>query len=320
MFRRIVVPLDGSTFADRALPVALQIARVAGAAIELVHVHVPEHFGNGADTIPAFRYQGVMQFAAGLEEARRRQEIEALHERGLELQAKEGIDVSVRVISGHIGDAVEHEAEAFHADLIVMATHGRSGYARARLGSVGDVVLRSALMPVLFVRPDEEGVVQTPPTFRSILVSLDGSSFSEQVLEPATRLARLFGGRLALFHLAPYGVTRMHFTDQLRDESAGSRLVEGASYMESVLERLPRDVPADGEVASNGQPASAILNAARDHGADAIAMATHGRGGVTRMIFGSTTDIVLGATHLPTLVMRPRVHASITAEIVAIQV
>lgn len=320
MFRRIVVPLDGSAFADRALPVATQIARMAGAAIELVHVHVPAHFANGTDTIPAFRYQGVLEFAAGLEEARRRQEIDALHERAVELQASEGIDVSVRVISGHIGDAVEHEAEAFNADLIVMATHGRSGYSRARLGSVGDVVLRSALMPVLFVRPDDEGLMAKAPTFRNILVSLDGSSFSEQILEPATRLARLFGGRLALFHLAPYGVTRMHFTDQLRDESVGSRLVEGASYIESVLERLPRDIAADGEVASNGQPASAILNAARDHGADTIAMATHGRGGVTRMIFGSTTDVVLGATHLPTLVMRPHVTASITAEVVALQV
>jgi nucleotide-binding universal stress UspA family protein len=318
MFRRIVVPLDGSPFADRALPVAMKIARTAGAAVELVHVHVPESFGNGIDTIPAFRYQGVMEFAAGLDEARRQREVDALQERALSLRAQEGLEVAVRVLSGHIGDAVEHEAEAFHADLIVMATHGRSGYARARLGSVGDIVLRSAIMPVLFVRPDEVAPA-TVPDFRSILVTLDGSSFSEQILDPAARLARLFGARLTLFHLAPYGVTRVHFTDRLREESSGSRLVEGAAYMESVLERMPGDIAADGEVGSSGQPASAILNAAHDRGADAIAMATHGRGGATRMVFGSTTDMVLGTTHLPTLVVRPRVAASVTAEAVFVR-
>ena len=71
--------------------------------------------------------------------------------------------------------------------------------------------------------------------------------------------------------------------------------------------------------AGGGQPASAILNAAHDRGADAIAMATHGRGGVTRMVFGSTTDMVLGTTHLPTLVVRPRVAASVTAEAVFVR-
>lgn len=313
MFTRIVVPLDGSAFADRALPVAIDIARAARASIELVHVHVPEHFAAAPETIPAFRYQGVAQFAAGLEQARRGREIDNLREKALRLQEREGLEVSSRVVAGHIGDAVEHEAEAFHADLIVMATHGRSGYARAKLGSVGDVILRTALMPILFVRPDDDGADLPAPSFENILVALDGSSFSEQIIEPAAKLTQLFGGKLHLFHLAPYGATRMHFTEELRTESAVARMAEGAAYMETVLDRLPSGILADGEVASHGQPASAILNAAKERSAGLLALATHGRGGITRMVFGSTTDAVLRASHMPLLVVRPHVGAGVSA-------
>jgi nucleotide-binding universal stress UspA family protein len=307
MFKRIVVPLDGSPFGEHALRFATAIAGPSGAAIELVHVHIPEHFSGSPESITAFRYQGVTGFEAGVDHDALRHEADRLAASAASLQREVGVPVTSRVVAGRVGPALEHEAAAFHADLIVMATHARGGYDRVRLGSVGDTITRMATMPILFVRPPQVDRPAPEPAFGNILVPLDGSDLSEQILDPAIELALLFGGRLSVFHLLPYAVPRLHFSGRLMADADQMRTVFGAEYLESILNRITPRLPAvDGEIVPSGQPAAAILDAAAQRGADIVAMATHGRGGVSRLLFGSTTDAVLRASRRPMLVVRPR--------------
>jgi nucleotide-binding universal stress UspA family protein len=311
MFSRIVVPLDGSPFGEHALRHAVAIAQPAGASIELVHVHIPERFDGAPESITAFRYQDVIGFEAAVDAALLRAEADRLAERAQRLGQETGIAVTSRVVAGRVASALEHEAEAFHADLIVMATHARGGYDRVRLGSVGDTVARIATMPILFVRPPDEDRAAAAPAFRSILVPLDGSAFSEHILEPALALARLFGARLSIFHLLPYAAPTLHLSPRLSAEAVRARSAAGADYLDEVLARVAARFPSvDGEIAANGQPATAILDAAAHRNADIVAMATHGKGGVTRLLFGSTTDAVMQASHRPMLVARPRAVAT----------
>lgn len=300
MYSRIVVPVDGTAFSEYAIPFALNIAGRTGARIELVRVHVPEPSGDDLYALTPYRYEGVTSFYRQLDREALRREWDELASRADALAGDTGLEVHARVTRGRIDEAVEHEAEAFHADLIVMATHARTGVARARLGSVADAVVRLATMPVLLVHPHDEPF-DAVPAFDSILVTLDGSDFSAQVLPHANALARLYGAQVALAHVemargfwTPGGTTPQHLPGT------------GDDYLHQlVLDRagFAREPRLEAVVAYNAT--AAILDAAERLGVDLIAMATHGRGGVSRLVMGSTASAVLARTTLPVLLLRP---------------
>lgn len=240
-----------------------------------------------------------------------RRELENLRERALQLSEETDLTVTARLVTGRVDTAVEHEAEEFRADLIVMATHARSGFARARLGSVADAVVRQATMPVLLVRPpDNYTEASLCPNLHHVLIALDGSPFSEQIIEPAADLARLCEADVSLVHV---------------EVPHGERTILGMKAGEAALEKM-REVSehylqhlaaTNSELFEHPQlkavvatyPAAAIVDAARECGAGLIAMATHGRGGLTRLILGSTANEVLIQSSVPVLLYRPRVHA-----------
>jgi nucleotide-binding universal stress UspA family protein len=323
MIRRILVPLDGSPFGDTAIGFATAIGRRAGAKIELVHVHVPHHVDGNLFTVTPYMYEGVLDVDVELDHEILRRELENLRERALRLAEETGLSVTGRLVTGRVDAAVEQEAEAFQADLIVMATHARSGFARVRLGSVGEAVVRQSSMPVLLMRPPEDFAEAPPvPDFRHILIALDGSTFSEQILEPASHLARLFQADVSLVHV---------------EVPHGERTILGMKAGEAAIEkmRLVSEHYLQHLAATNSElfeqpglravvatyPAAAVIDAARECGAGLIAMATHGRGGLSRLILGSTANEVLIHSSVPVLLYRPRVHAETarSAEIEAAQ-
>lgn len=294
MYQRIMVPLDGSGFGEFALPHAIGIADRTGAEIDLVHVHIPE-----PDDLVAFtpyQYQHATQHYRDWDHRAEVREAEQLEERAARLAAETGLRITSRVLAGHVPEALEDEAGRFHADLIVMSTHARTGVDRIRQGSVSDVVVRRAAMPVLLVHP-HEGESSPPPSrgYRRILISIDGSAFSEQVLDPAMAFARVNGAEMRLVHvLAPGG----------RHGSMQPRLEERAELR---LETIAAERVAEGirEVAAHWE-------------ADVIAMATHGRGGLTRLLMGSTASEVIAITDRPVLLHRPT-SVNAAREVVAAQ-
>ncbi len=318
MFTRILVPLDGSARAERALPVAARIVRTSEAHLLLVRaVAVPATFGVTYDK-HALKWE---LFRDEQEEAAKYLAEAAQSEHLAHLR----VDTFVAV--GQAAQVIVDAATERGADLVTMTSHGRTGLDRWVLGSVAGHVAHHSPIPVLILRAPEGTVnsqraeMARPPR---ILVPLDGSQFAEAVLDPARALAfGLAGDGLASLHLTlvipPYRARSENMPDAL--------LLEGAkAYLERVARRLESQ-PEEGKlkvtwsVEVNGDIAQGILSLAEVvDGTDspvpssslytAIAMATHGHGGIARWALGSVTERVLHAAKIPILIVRPRAAAT----------
>lgn len=295
MYKQIVVPLDGSTFAEAALPLALSLSQKTRAAIHIVSVVEP---------IPAFAYDE-------WEAAAREWSEEYLENVAERVRADAGGEVSTGLRSGHVVETLLAEAGTKHPDLIVMATHGRGALSRAWLGSVADAIMRQAKMPVLFVRPSEEKAPAiAPAALETILVPLDGSDLSEQALEHATELGELFGSAYHLTRVVAYPLDiaspYLPYTVQMNQNILADAKATAAEYLEERADRMRRrGLRVTTSVAVDAQAGHGILSEADAVGCDLIAMATHGRSGMGRLVLGSAADKVLRGTQVPLLLYRP---------------
>lgn len=285
MFKSLLVPLDGSQHSERSLPIALGIARASDAFLHLAHVHVP----NPPDQLLSntqFHFEGLD--VAAYEEREREEEREYL----TGLVNTLGTDGDSALLEGDVVDALGTHAERVDADAIFMTTHGRTGLPRMWWGSVADALLRHTHLPLLVIHPGEAGHVPADVrTFRHILVTLDGSERAEAVLGPAADLAEATGARLTLLRVvSPRG---LHVLDGPEDY-----LADVARRMRATGLRVGIHVRA----AEGAAPAIARIG--EEIGADLIAMATHGYGGVKRALLGSVASKVLKISPLPMLVQR----------------
>jgi nucleotide-binding universal stress UspA family protein len=292
MPKLILVPLDGSPLAERALPYAEAIARQARATVLLVRM-----LALPAATALA-EPGGVL-----LPEAR-------AYLRGhADRLAARGLDADARVIHADAAEGILQEAASREATLIVMATHGRTGLGRLLFGSVAETVLRGTTAPLLLVRAWEEGIA--PPSISAhprVLVPLDGSPFAEEALPVAVSMALALGGQLVLLH-AVSPVEAIIFSEYAYaswPESREARLADGRAYLDSLVARGAAggcQVRCDVRLVV---PALAIAEAARDHNAALVVMATHGRGALGRLVLGGVAHATLTHTRVPLLLVRPR--------------
>lgn len=302
MSKTILVPLDGSAFSEQSLPLARWIAREMQASVHLVHVHVPvppDHFLADAQ----FGLQGVDLSAV---DAQREERHRAYLDKQTAAMAEKGVDVRAVWLEGRFEEQLDAHAREVGADLIVLTTHGRTGFDRFWLGSSTDAIIRTTRTPLLLVHPADDPEHVVMPTFENILVPLDGSPESAAVLEPAAWLARAMGARLTLFHSVSSDDLIGGPILPVLVESLPESLERSRQHLERQAEQL-RDSGLEVDVAvAHGQlPARAIKAAADDHEADMVAMSTHGYGGVRRLILGSVTDKVLRTCGLPMLIQHP---------------
>ena len=302
MSGHVLTPLDGSRFGEAALPFASAISDQTGWDLHLLHVHVPDprdrkvHPAISGDRTPGLRNRSDWALRA------REAYLEGTVERhGLRV----GSMTALRAEREGVSSTIRRHAEALQSDLIVMSTHGRTGVERFWLGSVADALARATAVPVFLVRTMSEGTTGQPGMggVRRALVPLDGSPVGEQILEPMLRLAPSLGWTVRLLHVVP---TRILFGARSYPLLAGDiveRHRRGVEYLRGVAARFgERDVPVETEVLEGDDPSRAIVDAAREWEADLVAMASHGRGGLTRAILGSVTDGVLSRSSLPLLV------------------
>jgi nucleotide-binding universal stress UspA family protein len=221
------------------------------------------------------------------------------------------------LLDGEVAQAL-HARAAAGADLVVMATHGRGPLGRFWLGSIADELMRYLSVPLLLVRPGEGPVnLASPPELRRILVPLDGTPLAEQIIPAALALAELTGAAVTLlrvvepvirFAYLPEGELGGVSTDLYREIGKREKHheQEARTYLERVADRLRARVPQVWvRVVVDESPAPAILREAEEMHADLIAMETHGRHGVPRLILGSVADKVVRGAHVPVLVHRP---------------
>lgn len=301
--RSLLVPLDGSPFAEQALPWAAEIARASRARLRLALVHqVPSP--PPLDEISSRLYTKI-------ELALRKSEREYLRKTAERLRGEHEVQIARVMLQGAPAPALAEYVRDIGVDLVVMTTHGLGGIRRAWLGSVADRLVRSLEVPMLLIRPREETTPGEAPPVREILVALDGSRRAESVLAPAAALARVWGVRLVLLQVVhpfvlttrPPTVFPMGFDEEL------SRLArqEAQDYLDGIVEQLAEGgVDASSAAVLGSRAFDAIQDTARAPGTGMIALATHGRGGVRRLVLGSVADKLVRGGELPVLVTRPR--------------
>lgn len=302
MFTKLLVPLDRSPLAEQAIGQAAAIARASKAEMDLVLVHQPLAFDGFTDA--PWNEQQLTDEHAYLESI------------AAELVSGSSVRVTHALLKGEAVDMICRRAWDTGADLIVMTSHGRTGLNRAWFGSVADGVLRHSTIPVLTLRP-VEGKTRRDAAhhlFKHLLILLDGSGFSADILTPAAALAKCSDTRITLLRIVqpvPLVMTDpalpFEYPPLIQDEEATNGLVADATKQLADVARELRDEGVrtiDAQVVVDGHVARAILEFARTHEIDAIAMATHGRG-ASRLLMGSVADKVVRASGVPVLVHRP---------------
>ena len=300
MFKHLLVPLDGSRLSESAIPAAAQLATRMKAELTLVHViekHAPAEVHSDRHLVTA------EEATAYLAEVARRPVLS-----GLRVQTH----VHTAEVSDVAASITEHAAE-LAPDLVVMSTHGKGGARRLIFGAIAQQVLSQGDTPVLLVRPSEEaasGASGPAETWHTILAPLDGDPAHEKSLPVASDLAAAFGCRVQLLMVVPTlgelagsqaaagmllpGATRI----KLEMESAAAR-----EYLSAKAEELTRSGVAAGSESSRGDPAQAIVRAARRLDADLVVMGTHGRAGTVAFWEGSVAARVVSRTRVPLLLV-----------------
>ena len=321
MFQRILVPLDGSAGAERAIPTAAHIARASGGTIVFVRV-VPSTnevgtyapAANESTTIPPSAFEKDLAGAASY-----LADTIAAYAGDLT-----GIATEMDLGTGAASPTILSTARLEHVDLIVMCSHGETGLKRWVFGSIAQQAVRHSSVPVLVL--NEHGMAfPTPDAAHPLraLVALDGSALSEAALESAAQLLATWTtpqaqGELHLLRVVDLPPPSGKFRSQafIPDSLLEEIRQEAETYVKAVADRL-RAEPLTGtkliitsSVAVNPAVAGTIIKLAEqaegaEHtgGYDLIAMATHGRGGLRRLVMGSVTEHVLGATKLPLLIV-----------------
>jgi nucleotide-binding universal stress UspA family protein len=305
MIRSILVPLDGSDFAEHALPLAAGLARHAGATLRLARVHVPfmPQASMGAYVPPpdeAHERRDERAYLDGV--ARRLNEVGAL-------------TIETALLEGDPATVLTEFARGGAVDLVVIATHARGAFGRFWLGSVADELSKALAAPVLLMRADEGKVeLNREASMKSIVVPLDGSPLAEKAIRPAAELARLFDAELALVRVnrpgileipLPEGAGAYSMTGMIEDakQIEQREREEARKYLDGVAAALAvRGVRCRTDVLIDRTPADGILTEASARHADLIALETHARRGLARMFLGSVADDVLRGGETPILV------------------
>lgn len=303
---RLLVPLDGSAFAESALPAALGLARALGASVELVSVIYELDLITVEDRPVPSPVPG--ESAEGLQ-----REVQEYHDMLIDrIGQVSGVPVSSTILQGPVAQKLEERARETQPDLVVMSTHGRGVLSRAWLGSVADRLVRHVHVPVLLVRPVEgqETVLGDTHAFTQMVIALDGSPRAEQTLPLALRIGKACGAQYSVVRVVPMpsGVQSVYLPDASAavHEALEQGKAEATRYLDGVTKRLASEgVTVEPAVIVGRGPAQGILGHADDVGADLIVIGTHGRGGVARAILGSVADKVLRAADAAVLIMRP---------------
>ena len=317
MLANILVPLDGSALSEAALPLAGKLARRSPAILHLVRIHV-------TPTQPPLSLEGMPLTDPDADAACWESERAYLRRIRMQLVPRSGLVTRTAVLNGPVAEVLTTYAAFKGIDVIVMGTHARHGLARSWMGSVAEDVLRHSRVPVLLVRGAEPvlpaALSAHPPR---ILIALDGSAIAERVVEPALSLGRALDAEYTLLRvLNPLGLLGdlpFVVAPRMGRAAALEQETEAKDYLNEIAWWMnDRGVKTRTKVAVSERTADTILAEAEREGAAFIAMGTHGRSGLSRMLMGSVAGQVQQGTTIPLLLYRPerrvqRLHAQPSA-------
>jgi nucleotide-binding universal stress UspA family protein len=269
VFRKILVPLDGSALASKILDYLEPVLELETTSVVVLRVRAPGTSGPLPDD----------------------ERLAALSAKARIVQIEREGDPASEILAA---------AEAEGASLLALSTHGRTGLARLVRGSVAERVLRNAQVPVLLVNPFTE--TSSPESPRRILVPLDGSPASAGCLDLVLELGPVYGAKVLLFHVGNPDYRTTPEGQRLEELRAEEFRTEVAPPLVARLEAAGLEVEVDVRVEFG--PAGQILAAIEREGIDLVALTTHGRTGVSRWVYGSVAEALIRECRVPLLVKR----------------
>ncbi len=292
MYKKILVPLDGSDFSEVALPYAEELSERFGSELILLHVCPPELgiFSHKQDVYIEHMARVVKEQLRG-----------------------EG-KVETIFLVGEPNKEIISCAKREDISLIAMATHGQAGMKRWVLGSTADKVIRETSKPVLLIRAGAPLAMPGKGMLNKVLVPLDGSKLGEAILpyieELMSEATTESKPEVTLFQV----IAATHYV------AAGTEVVKTIPYTEAEIAQLKTKAEAYMEEAGSGlkskkvtvkcevaigNAAEEIINLADESNANLTAMSTHGRSGFNRLFLGSVADRVLHHGDTPLLLVKP---------------
>jgi nucleotide-binding universal stress UspA family protein len=297
MFRSVLVPLDGSALSARALPFAERVAQAAGARLIVVRAHLPVD-----DLGLRLEYP---ELSLGKRADIEREAALAEFQSAIDGLRKDGLDVEAHFVEGAAADVIFDTAASTRANLIVMSTHGHGGLGRWLYGSVADEILRRVPVPILLVSAvcTQTWAEDQAPR---VVVPLDGSDLAEEALGPARDLAVTLGSEMLLLGVVePIAVYPYQHLEAIGDVGEVQE-AQARQYLDNVATKLrAADGPPVSTRIAHGEAAAQISAVAHEVGDGAIAMATHGRSGMARLLLGSVATRTLHQSSVPVLIYRP---------------
>jgi nucleotide-binding universal stress UspA family protein len=300
MYKMIMAPTDGSGFDREAIQVALRIAERSQANVRLVRVHCTGAFF-GMESSPE-----AASVSVEVLEQERDRILNELDDLAAECRKTSSANIEVSLEDGAVPDALHAYAKRNKVDLIVMSSHGRGGIARLSLGSVTDSLIRRTTIPVLIVKPHPSYLnSQAPDALKRIIVALDGSSVAERILPRVVALAKVEESELTLLRVV---VPKTAFQKAVAKESTpwwDKDVAAAEAYLFRTADRLREDgFRTKTDVVVGEDIAQSIADYAARESADLVAIATHGRGGLSRAIIGSVADAITRTSRTSLLVLR----------------
>ena len=294
---RILCPIDFSDASRHALEHALVVAQWYEASIVGLHVFNPAYAPVGGIGLPQ---DGGTVFASPAASSRLRIQLDE----AFAAAVAAGVQVETVVEEGSPTEQILGGIGRHRADLIVMGTHGVSGFERLLLGSVTEKVVRKAGCPVLTVPPRAQSRSRLP--FRRILCPIDFSPPSAAALARALSMAQEAEAELLLLHVLEWPIGREPAALPAFNlaEFHVFREQEAAAELERIIPLSVRDWCTPSTHLVHGKPYEQILAMAGDRGVDLIVIGVHGRGALDVALFGSTTNQVIRGARCPVLTIR----------------
>ncbi len=290
MFKDILVPLDGSKLAERALLPAVSITKALSGKLTLLRV-VPQFALLAAD--PTL-----------YEEMNRMGEEESLSYLRSKVDELD-LDFPVEVVgeSGHPADVIIRYAETHGIDLIMMSSHGRSGINRWVYGSVAERVLRRGPCTTAIINARADIPSRDN---KKILIPLDGSELAERALKPGRRLASAIAAELHLLRVTStaHQILETNSMKPVFDGIEADELKEAESYLHELESDISDPKTVKIVEIEKGSVAENIVDYAAENEIDMIIMSSHGRTGLSRWVYGSVAEKVLRSACCTTMIIR----------------
>ena len=313
MFKKILLPLDGSAEAETVFPYVRDIAsrfnsEVDALAVGLgnkrrrVNYLLQDYVHHAVERLQRhdITCHAVVIYRSSAEELVDYTEIT---KRNHNLKAKG------TMLYGGPADNILQYIKQHRPDLVIMATHGRGGLTRWWLGSVSEKIVSQSEVPVLLIHSKHAQEIDNGKriSFKHILAPLDGSEIGEAALSDAIAIASKTGATISLLHVIPepHAVEAKMLGEELGRVSKAMHTA-GEDYLEKICTQVSKEGINVTARIVEGDPAECIIELAQHDSVDLIAMATHGRSGMARWVLGSVADKVLHASKLPMWLVRPQ--------------